>query len=210
VNDRSVSDERLREALANPPGPRHAVLAVPLYRCKKKKSDGGIVDGCGWQGRNTDLCPNCGSDVLRMVDAARYESEARAVDSTGNVTRFGAQHLPGLAGDAEARKSAPMARGLLDYFPNALAYVSYVSKAGNDQHNQGEPMHWAFEKSSDEADCILRHLAERGTVDASGPTPLLHSGKVAWRALALLERELLERNPEMQPGKSVRNFKRGA
>ena len=40
---------------------------------------------------------------------------------------------------AEERKARPMATGVLDYFPNALMYVAYVSKVGNDQHNPGEP-----------------------------------------------------------------------
>jgi hypothetical protein len=91
--------------------------------------------------------------------------------------------------DAKARKEAPMARGVLDYFPNALAEVAHVSKVGNDQHNPGQPMHWAKGKSTDHADCILRHLAERGTIDSDG---LRHSAKVAWRALALLQTEIEE------------------
>jgi hypothetical protein len=80
-----------------------------------------------------------------------------------------------------------MARGLLDYFPDALAYVAYVSKVGNDQHNPGQELHWAKEKSTDHADCIIRHLVDRGTTDSDG---VLHSGKTAWRALALLQTEL--------------------
>lgn len=80
-----------------------------------------------------------------------------------------------------------MARGVLDYFPRALMAVANVSFVGNEQHNPGQPMHWAKEKSTDHADCILRHLAERGTIDDDG---LRHSAKVAWRALAQLEIEL--------------------
>lgn len=80
-----------------------------------------------------------------------------------------------------------MARGVLDYFPRAIMAIANVSFVGNQQHNPGQPMHWAKDKSTDHADCILRHLAERGTVDDDG---LRHSAKVAWRALALLETEL--------------------
>ncbi len=47
--------------------------------------------------------------------------------------------------DAKARKNIPMVTGCLDYFPNALAAVAEVSRAGNDQHNPGEPLHWARE-----------------------------------------------------------------
>jgi hypothetical protein len=89
--------------------------------------------------------------------------------------------------DAAARKAAPMAEGLLYYFPAALAEVARVSKAGNDQHNPGQPLHHSRGKSSDHADCIIRHLADAGLLDSDG---MRHSAKVAWRALALLQEEL--------------------
>ena len=89
--------------------------------------------------------------------------------------------------DKQQRKQMPMARGLLDYFPDALAAVANVSFVGNEQHNPGEPMHWARGKSDDHADCLIRHVAERGTVDDDG---LRHTAKVAWRALAMLQLEL--------------------
>lgn len=94
---------------------------------------------------------------------------------------------PVLSVDKKLRKESPMARGVLDYFPRAIMAVANVSFVGNEQHNPGQPMHWARDKSTDHADCILRHLAERGTVDDDG---LRHAAKVAWRALALLETEL--------------------
>ena len=92
-----------------------------------------------------------------------------------------------LPSDAATRKAVPMVSGLLDYFPDALAEVAHVSKVGNEQHNPGQAMHWARNKSTDQADCILRHLVDRGGTDSDG---LLHSAKVAWRALALLQEEL--------------------
>jgi hypothetical protein len=85
------------------------------------------------------------------------------------------------------RKEFPLARGLLDYFAAALAEVARVSKTGNDQHNPGEEMHWARGKSMDHADCIIRHLVDRGMLDTDG---MRHSAKVAWRALAMLQEEL--------------------
>lgn len=89
--------------------------------------------------------------------------------------------------DAAARKAVPLATGVLDYFPDALAAVAECSKAGNDQHNPGTPLHWDRSKSGDEADALLRHLMDRGTIDTDG---IRHSAKVAWRALALLQKEL--------------------
>ncbi len=89
--------------------------------------------------------------------------------------------------DPKARKDIPIASGVLDYFPDALAEIARVSKAGNDQHNPGEPLHWARGKSMDQADTIIRHFLERGTIDSDG---LRHSAKMAWRALALLQLEM--------------------
>ena len=93
-----------------------------------------------------------------------------------------------LTEDSAARKDTPMARGMLDYFPAALAYVAKVSAYGNAKHNPGsEKLVWTRSKSYDHADCILRHLADRGLSDDAG---IRHSGYVAWRALALLQTEL--------------------
>lgn len=86
------------------------------------------------------------------------------------------------------RKAVPLARGLLDYFPAALAAVAKLSKAGNDKHNPGQPLHHSRGKSSDHADCIIRHLVDRGEVDPEDG--IRHSVKVAWRALAQLQEEL--------------------
>jgi hypothetical protein len=95
--------------------------------------------------------------------------------------------MTSLPTDAKARKATPLAEGVLWYFPNALAAVAAVSKAGNDQHNPGQPMHHARGKSMDHADCLMRHLIDAGTIDMDG---LRHSAKVAWRALALLQEEI--------------------
>lgn len=89
--------------------------------------------------------------------------------------------------NAADRKQRPIASGVLDYFPDALAEVAYCSWVGNEQHNPGEKLHWAKEKSMDEPDALLRHLIERGTLDSDG---VRHSAKVAWRALAMLQREI--------------------
>lgn len=92
-----------------------------------------------------------------------------------------------LYGDSEKRKEAPMAEGLLWYFPDALAAIANVSKIGNDQHNPGQPMFHNRLKSGDHADCILRHLAHAGELDKDG---VRETAKVAWRALAMLQEEL--------------------
>lgn len=90
--------------------------------------------------------------------------------------------------ESKARKAIPIVRGFLDYFPAAAAAVAQLSLAGNEKHNPGEELHHARGKSTDHADCIVRHLMERGTVDPEDG--IRHSVKVAWRALALLQEEL--------------------
>lgn len=95
--------------------------------------------------------------------------------------------LGGLPTDAEVRKGIPICTGVLDYFPDALCEVAKASLAGNRQHLNGQPLHWDKSKSSDEADALVRHLMERGKMDTDG---VRHSAKVAWRSLALLQREI--------------------
>lgn len=96
-------------------------------------------------------------------------------------------HRPSpLPDDHEARKAVPLATGLFDYFPDALVAVAMVSKAGSDQHHPGAPLHWDRSKSADEADALLRHFLERGTLDEQG---VPHTARMAWRALALLQKE---------------------
>jgi len=94
---------------------------------------------------------------------------------------------PALPSDPRERKEIPLAEGLLWYFPNALAEIARISKMGNDQHNPGQPLHHARSKSTDHADCIIRHLVDAGTLDSDGAR---HTAKMAWRALALLQEEL--------------------
>jgi len=89
---------------------------------------------------------------------------------------------------SEERKGVPLCTGVLDYFPAAVAAVARLSKFGNDKHNPGEPLHWARGKSMDHADCIARHLVDRGIIDPD--TGMSHTVEVAWRALALLQMEL--------------------
>lgn len=85
------------------------------------------------------------------------------------------------------RKTQPVASGVLAYFPDAVKYVAYVSKVGNDQHNPGQPMHWAREKSTDHEDCAGRHLTDHMSGDPMDTDGVLHLGKLAWRALAALQ-----------------------
>ena len=94
---------------------------------------------------------------------------------------------PGLPTDSTKRKEYPIATGVLDYFPLAITEIAHVSFIGNQQHNPNQPLHWDRSKSTDEADALMRHFKDRGTLDTDG---IRHSAKVAWRALALLQKEI--------------------
>jgi len=90
---------------------------------------------------------------------------------------------------AADRKATPVFSGVLKYFPNALKEVSKCSQAGNDQHHPDKPLHWDMEKSKDEYDALTRHLIDH-TINPIDDDGMLHLTKVAWRALAGLERYL--------------------
>lgn len=90
--------------------------------------------------------------------------------------------------DPKSRKEHPVASGVLDYFPQAIVAVAGVSYAGNKQHHgENAPLHWDRSKSTDEADAMMRHFLERGTIDGDG---IRHSAKMVWRALAFLQKEI--------------------
>jgi hypothetical protein len=89
--------------------------------------------------------------------------------------------------NAQVRKETPVYSGVLMYFPDAIREIARCSFAGNEQHNPGKPLHWDRSKSGDELDALTRHLMEAGTIDKDG---VRHSTKVAWRALANLQKEI--------------------
>lgn len=89
--------------------------------------------------------------------------------------------------DYDGRKALPIWTGVVEYFPDALLEVAAVSKAGNDQHNPGQPLHWAREKSTDQLNTAARHMMQRGTKDTDGRR---HLAKAAWRILAELQLEI--------------------
>lgn len=94
--------------------------------------------------------------------------------------------------DSTKRKEYPIFRGVLRYFPAALAGISNISQKGNNKHNPGEEMYHARGKSTDHGDCILRHLTdtedllaakERGG-QVTNEQILEETSQLAWRVLA--------------------------
>ena len=142
------------------------------------------------QPQNAWWVPNHTSPVNPICSnetPCRSCKEWDAVNEAMDMPREGAR-TSALPVSSIGRKAIPLARGLLDYFPAALAAVADLSRAGNDKHNPGEELHWARGKSMDHADCILRHLVDRGKIDPEDG--ISHTTKAAWRCLALLQEEL--------------------
>jgi len=92
--------------------------------------------------------------------------------------------------EAQARKDVPVYSGFIKYFPLAIMEVAKLSKIANDQHNPGEPLHWAKEKSTDEPDAMMRHLIDHARGEEFDTDGVRHLTKVCWRACALLQRTL--------------------
>jgi hypothetical protein len=119
-----------------------------------------------------EITMSAGKDVrpkpLQVEDSTKMQSET-------------------LPSGALARKRTPIFSGVLMYFPDACAAVAQASWQGNEQHHPNTPLHWDRAKSQDEHDALVRHLMEAGTVDTDG---IRHSAKVAWRALAALQKEI--------------------
>jgi hypothetical protein len=96
--------------------------------------------------------------------------------------------------DSAARKEYPLLRGLLDYFPAALAAVAKHSYEGNKKHNPGvTEMRHARDKSGDHLDALMRHVMER---DLEG---------AAWRALAALQEQLESEGAPVAPAAYYEN-----
>ena len=91
---------------------------------------------------------------------------------------------------AQQRKEIPVFTGFMAYFPLAIKEVAKVSKAGNDQHHKGTPLHWDRSKSTDESDALMRHLLDHASGEIFDTDGQRHLAKVCWRALAFLEKEL--------------------
>jgi hypothetical protein len=95
-----------------------------IVRCKHRKNapgDGGITDGCGWQGPGDEvtMCPQCGSTLLKRVigDAEQAERLAMALQWHASLERCA--ELLGL----------PIGASLAEDVPAAVARMLVVTDA---------------------------------------------------------------------------------
>lgn len=151
------------------------------------------------------ICWKCGDDEVikrwHKPKVPETQSDEAPVMKTKTLT---------LPTDSKERKGYPLFSGVMRYFPAALAGVAHTSQLGNDKHNPGEPLYHARGKSTDHADCILRHLTdtadllaafERGDPSVTKEQILAEASSIAWRALAYSQ-ELYEKldNAPLAPG----------
>ena len=141
--------------------------------------DGMTIRDCA--DRDIDAIKSCQS--IYMLDGWQRSSGARAEHALAEWLGLNVLY----ESSPTTRKQIPIASGVLDYFPDAIRALAHCSWVGNEQHNPGDPLHWAREKSNDHPDCMMRHFMERGTVDEDG---VRHVVKAAWRMLALAQLEL--------------------
>lgn len=160
-------------------------------RVKAQKIGGGTLEGVIVAIETPKNADGPAIAVVRDSDGGDWRCASYEPSAPEKSVTVSARTLPT---DSAARKRYPMASGLLDYFPDALAEVSYVSWVGNQKHNPGEPLHHARGKSMDHADCCMRHLQERGGFDVvvidGAEHRIRHTAALAWRAMALLQEEL--------------------
>ena len=144
---------------------------------------------------------NTREKYAEMLESEEHERRMKIIAQNGNSgLNYEQDMLNGFNKPTEEvvtkaadRKATPVFSGVLKYFPNALKAVARCSQSGNDQHHPNKPLHWDMDKSKDEYDALTRHLIDH-TVNPMDDDGVLHLTKVAWRALAGLERHLTNKH----------------
>lgn len=128
---------------------------------------------------------------LEIAQAAEVTLPATVI-AAPPARKYVAPSEPGIPHSAQARKETPIATGVLAYFPDAIAEVAKVSYIGNDQHNPGQSLHWARDKSTDHSDSAARHITEYLDAKRQNPNVAVPRdakgnsllAQAAWRVLA--------------------------
>ena len=96
----------------------------------------------------------------------------------------------GLPTDDKERKAMELWTFLMEYFPDTFLAVFGVARAGNAQHNPGEPLRWAREKSTDQLNTAFRHLWDYGRGVRRDTDGQYHLAKAIWRLSAQLQLDI--------------------
>jgi hypothetical protein len=92
--------------------------------------------------------------------------------------------------DDKARKALPLFTYITEYFPDSLIEECRVAVIGNDQHNPGEPLHWAREKSTDQLNTAFRHMLDHKSGVVRDKDGAYHLAKAIWRLKAELQLQI--------------------
>lgn len=104
-----------------------------------------------------------------------------------------------LSHDDKTRKQTKLYDFMFGYFPDAWLAVANVAVVGNQQHNPGEPMHWARGKSTDQMNSGFRHLVDYGLGEEFDTDGQPHLAKVIWRFMAQLQLDIERKREEDMP-----------
>lgn len=96
----------------------------------------------------------------------------------------------GLPTEDKARKALPYWTFFTEYFLKAWMAVANVAIKGNEQHNPGQPLHWAREKSTDQLNTAFRHQIDYGMGVKKDTDGQWHLAKAIWRLSAQLQLDI--------------------
>lgn len=96
----------------------------------------------------------------------------------------------GLPTTAQEREELALYDYIFGYFPDALLAELQVSVVGNKQHNPGQKMHWARDKSTDHMNKATRHLFDYGRGIKKDTDGTYHLAKAIWRLKARLQLDI--------------------
>ena len=92
--------------------------------------------------------------------------------------------------DPKERKLLQLYTFMFGYFPDAWLAVVDVARVGNEQHNPGEPMHWARGKSTDQMNAAFNHIFDYGLGTKKDTDGCWHLAKSIWRQMAQLQLDI--------------------
>ena len=125
------------------------------------------------------------------IEDGLYLKYRFALPSDGDTNKDRSDIIQGLPTEDAERKQIRMYTCFVKYFPLAMAEVAKLSKIANEQHNPGATPHWDMSKSKEELDSMMNHIVDIACgVEVDVADRQLHRTKIAWRAMANLERYL--------------------
>jgi hypothetical protein len=125
-------------------------------------------------------------EEMQAKDVAKTLGYERKPLDLHELTAMEVSNMGAAADEAARRKQTPIWSGVMQYFPKVWEHIARASWQGNQQHNPGQPLHWAREKSTDQMDAALRHMLDHaeGALDTDGQ---YHLAKAIWRLCAEFE-----------------------